>query len=256
MKGIIKTHPIVKYVFLFFVLSVIFPADSWAISISANVSIDTVLNPIKIGPKLGKADYGPFHVVDNGGTTNTGVGDGIDETWSWYFDFRNDDNYKKFMDKGELTDPVTGAPLLSSAVLTLTLTSKDGLGYTDGFSLGNLPLFGGCGGCDPYDKKIFYLAKDKETTLEINLFGNNILGDDIYTAEEIIGIFPITGQYEGRVLATYADDAIINSATLRLTRLTVVSEPPILTLMILALLAMIGFKRKPRTTGSSLAMQH
>ena len=64
---------------------------------------------------------GDFTLTANNGTSITNLGDGVDETTRWNFDFSNDTNLNSFLSGGTL----------KSALLSLTLSPRSGLITTD-----------------------------------------------------------------------------------------------------------------------------
>jgi hypothetical protein len=233
------------YLALTFFVFVLFSMGSLATTITTD--FDSSYGTIETKPCPGSCSdntlvHNGLTIIDNGGTTNTAVGDGIDETWKWSFDFGSDPNATLIPQPGQ-------SDRLISALLELVLIPKDSLVNTDGFSLANLTPFGGCyPQCDPFDRVIFDLPLNIETTLTIDLLtgdysGSNALnteyfgtlGDLIYTKDEIIDSIN-----SGMIAAEFGDDAIIERATLSLS----VPEPPSLLLFGVALIFMIGVAKK------------
>lgn len=182
------------------IILVSFPVASWAVAITAVATGSSSPRPGSIGGTLWNGD---FFIQDGAGTTNTGAGDGIDESTSWLFDFRTDSDFGSF---------ATAAAPLATAFLTLELTSKDSLDVTDFFRLGGLTPFGGCGTCSPVDMSLFDLPTGATQIMQIQLL-------DYYTSNDLLTVFD---NNFGMVSAQYGDDAIVSYASLHLAR---VPEP-------------------------------
>lgn len=195
---------------LIVIILISFPMASWAVAITAVATGSTSPTPGPIGGTLWNGD---FFIQDGSGTTNTGTGDGVDENTSWLFDFRTDPGFGNFS---------TTAPL-ATAFLTLQLSSRDVLDYTDFFRIGGLSPFGGCGTCDPFDSALFDLPAGATQIMQIQLL-------DYYNSGELLGVL---NNGFGMVPAQYGDDAIVSYASLHLAT---VPEPWVLVLFAVGLL--------------------
>jgi hypothetical protein len=135
--------------------------------------------------------------VTNGGFTiqrtaegiNTTLGDGIDETTSWTFDFTGDPNFDNF--------PSTS---LAFARLDLTLVPKSTLIIFDVVRIADLPDI-------TSPPEFENLPVDASTTVQIDLL-------DYYSSDDILQVLSQEG---GQIPMFYADDSIISSARLILT---------------------------------------
>jgi hypothetical protein len=139
---------------------------------------------------------GDFLIGSNpaGGIT----GDGQDEETNWTFKFAGDSNFPFFSPSRPLT----------SALLTLTLTPKDGLITTDGVLIEGLGIIGGSTLNAP---EIQGLPVSVTNTIHIELL-NRL---PAYSSAAILGVFSAGG---GQIPMRYADDAILSSAKLELTQ--------------------------------------
>jgi hypothetical protein len=123
-----------------------------------------------------------------GNSIATQVGDGIDETVTWTFDFTGDPDYASFPSGGPLT----------SALLTLTLTPKNFLITTDLFrieGLGNVVT-----------SAIQGLPVNVTSTVGIELL-------DFYSSGDILGAL---ASGSGTLPMVYGDDAVLTFARLDL----------------------------------------
>lgn len=136
------------------------------------------------------------------------TGDGQDEETIWKFNFASDPNFPFFSPSRPLT----------SALLTLTLTPKDGLITTDAIVIEGL---GGLGGSTPASAiggapEIQNLPVGVTNTIHMQLL-NRVLapGQSVpaFSSTAILGIFSAGG---GQIPMRYADDSIISSAKLEL----------------------------------------
>jgi hypothetical protein len=133
-------------------------------------------------------ENGDFVIARASEGNNTILGDGIDETTTWTFDYSDDSNFDSF--------PSTP---LAFARLDLTLTPKSTLIVFDILRIEGLtditspPEFEG-------------LPTDTATTVQIDLL-------EYYSSDDILGILSENGQ----IPMFYADDSIISSARLSLT---------------------------------------
>jgi len=131
---------------------------------------------------------GDFTIQRTAEGINTSLGDGIDETTTWTFDFSGDPNFDNF----------PSAPL-AFARLDLTLTPQSPLIIFDVVRIEGLP--------DITSPPQFEdLPVDTPTTVQIDLL-------DYYSSDDILGVLSETGQ----IPMFYADDSIISSARLSLT---------------------------------------
>lgn len=141
---------------------------------------DTVTN----GDFLIAADY-DYHPM---------AGDGVDDWTTWTFDFTTDPNCPSLPTWKTLT----------SAVLTLTLSPKNGLITNDFVRIESLS--------DINSPDIQSINVDETKTVEVNML-------DFYTSDKILGIF--VGN-SGKIPMFFGDDAIVSYARLDLT---IVPEP-------------------------------
>lgn len=131
---------------------------------------------------------GDFEIARTSAGINTTLGDGIDETTTWTFDFTGDPNFENFP---------SGA--LAFARLDLTMVPKSTLIIFDVVKIEGLtditspPQFEG-------------LPVDQSTTVQIDLL-------EYYSSDDIMEILSQNGQ----IPMFYADDAIISSSRLSLT---------------------------------------
>ncbi len=101
----------------FIALGSLIPQKAFAASITASASGSE--NPgVVTGTSLQNGD---FSLTANDGISSTRLGDGVNDTVRWNFDFSNDTNLNSFLSGGPLT----------SAVLSLTLSPRSGLITTD-----------------------------------------------------------------------------------------------------------------------------
>jgi len=133
---------------------------------------------------------GDFVIAGN--AIATFVGDGVDETTSWKFNFAGDPNFPSFS---------TALPLIS-ALLTLTLTPKNPLITTDFVRIEGLPNI--------ITPAIQGLPVGVTSTINLQL-----LGLSGYTSNDILGVFAANA---GQVPMIYGDDSIVSSAKLELTQ--------------------------------------
>ncbi len=145
-------------------------------------------------PPTDTVTNGDFLIGPNPGGAITG--DGQDEETSWTFKFAGDPNFPLFSPSRSLT----------SALLTLTLTPKDGLITTDGVLIEGLGIIGGS---TPNAPEIHGLPVGVTNTIHMQLL-NRLPG---YSSTAILGVFSAGG---GQIPMRYADDSIVSSAKLEL----------------------------------------
>lgn len=147
-----------------------------------------------VAPPTDTVTNGDFLIGPNpaGGIT----GDGEDEETSWTFKFAGDPNFPFFSPSRPLT----------SALLTLTLTPRDGLVTTDGVLIEGLGIIGGG---TPNAPEIQSLPVNVTNTIQLQLL-NRL---PAYNSTAIMGVFNAGG---GQIPMRYADDSIISSAKLEL----------------------------------------
>ncbi|MGB3642293.1 MAG: hypothetical protein WBA39_32630 [Rivularia sp. (in: cyanobacteria)] len=166
--------------------------------------------------------YGDFTIKANtGNPAITLLGDGVDETVTWDFDFSNDTNLNSFLSSNSLT----------SAVLSLTLSPQSGLITTD-----STGIPGVAGVAIPNIPGIPSIGQFGTVTFDLLDFGFN--SNAILTALQ-------SGQ--NSIAWTYNDDAIISNAQLTLTSADVVEVPEhtsILGLFVLGAVGIGSLKRK------------
>ena len=126
------------------------------------------------------------------------TGDGEDEETSWTFNFTSDPSFPFFSPSRPLT----------SALLTLTLTPKNGLVTTDGVLIEGLGIIGGS---TPNAPEIQGLPVNITNTIQIQLL-NRL---PAYTSAAIMGVFNTAG---GQIPMRYGDDATISAAKLELVQ--------------------------------------
>lgn len=174
-------------------------------------------NPNKItGTSLQNGD---FTLTANNGTSTTYLGDGVDETTKWDFDFSNNTNLNSFLSDGNL----------KSALLSLTLSPRSGLITTDstgipGMGSVKIPNIPGI----PSVGKIGTVTFD---LLDYGFDANNIL-----TA--------LTSGTANSISWVYQDDAIISNAQLTLESESVPEPTSMLGLFVLGAVGIGSLKRK------------
>jgi hypothetical protein len=131
---------------------------------------------------------GDFTIQRTSEGINTTLGDGIDETTTWTFDFTGDPNFDSF--------PSTS---LAFARLDLTLVPKSTLIIFDVVRIADLPDI-------TSPPEFENLPVDTSTTVQIDLL-------DYYSSDDIMAVLSENGQ----IPMFYADDSIISSASLILT---------------------------------------
>src|SRR5215210_2737937 len=140
------------------------------------------------------------------------TGDGIDETTTWTFDLTKHPDFASFS---------TTKPLVS-ALLTLTLTSKDPLGLitTDLVrieGLGNICLAPTASSIDQNCIGFIFGTED-EVRKELSPLGEprmiRVELLEFYSSADILGVLSAN---TGRIPMVYQDDAIVSSAQLDLT---------------------------------------
>lgn len=162
-----------------------------AIKITATAS-GSLIPPT--APPTDTVTNGDFLIGPNPGGAVTG--DGEDEETSWTFKFAGDPNFPFFSPSRPLT----------SALLTLTLTPKNGLITTDGVLIEGLGLIGGG---TPNAPEIQGLPVNVTNTIQLQLL-NRL---PAYSSTAIQGVFNTAG---GQIPMRYGDDSIISSAKLEL----------------------------------------
>ena len=150
--------------------------------------------PVQVAPPTDTVTNGDFLIGPNpaGGIT----GDGEDEETSWTFKFSGDPNFSFFSPSRPLT----------SALLTLTLTPKNGQVSTDGVLIEGLGIIGGA---TPNAPEIQRLPVNVLNTIQLQLL-NRL---PAYSSNAILGVFNAGG---GQIPMRYGDDSLIHSATLDL----------------------------------------
>jgi hypothetical protein len=131
---------------------------------------------------------GGFVIARTSEGINTTLGDGIDETTTWTFDFSGDPNFDNF----------PSAPL-AFARLDLTMTPKSTLVIFDVLRIEGLTDI-------TSPPEFENLPVDTPTTVQIDLL-------EYYSSDDILQILSENGQ----IPMFYADDSIISSARLILT---------------------------------------
>ena len=161
------------------------------ITAAANGSLQP---PTAIKPdddSVGDVTNGDFIITGNPGTKGLIVGDGADENTVWNFDFNSDPNFSFF----------SNSLSLSSAILTLVLTPKQGAVSTDIVRITGLPGI---------QDIIPTLDLDVTSTITIDLL-------NYYPPAQILNI--LFSDQPGIVPMYYDDDAIVSRAKLELIQL-------------------------------------
>lgn len=203
----------------FITIGSLIPQSASAASITANVSGDE--NPgIVTGTSIQNGDF--TITANDGNPAFTTLGDGVDETVRWNFDFNNDTNLNSFLSEGGLT----------SAVLSLTLSPRSGLITTDstgipsvaGIAIPNIPGIPSLG---------------QIGTVEFDLLDYGFNANSILTA--------LSSGTQNSISWFYQDDAIISNAQLTLVSEDSQSVPEptsMLGLFVLGLVGIGSLKRK------------
>ena len=160
-----------------------------------------------------------FTLTANNGTSTTNLGDGVDETTRWDFDFSNDPNLNSFLSDGSLT----------SALLTLTLSPRSGLITTDstgipGVGSVKIPDIPGIP------------SRGQKGTVTFDLLDYGFDGNNILTA--------LTSGTANSISWVYQDDAIISYAQLTLESESVPEPTSMLGLFVLGAVGIGSLKRK------------
>ncbi|MEM7714468.1 MAG: PEP-CTERM sorting domain-containing protein [Cyanobacteria bacterium P01_A01_bin.68] len=188
------------------------PQKAYAASITAVASGSP--NPgIVTSTNLQNGDF--TITANNGNPATTTLGDGVDETVRWNFDFSSDPNLNSFLSSGSLT----------SAVLSLTLSPRSGLITTDstgipgvgGIAIPNIPGIPSIG---------------QIGTVEFDLLDFGFNGGSILNA--------LVSGTQNSIAWVYQDDAIISNAQLRLVSEDSVEVPEPTSMLGLFVLGAVG----------------
>lgn len=174
----------------YFPLNVAFQQNGYAPpTISAEVTGSPEPQVIENASPEDTVTNGDFEIARTSEGVNNTLGDGIDETTTWTFDFSQDPNFDNF----------PSAPL-ASARLELTLIPQSTLVAFDIVRIEGLS--------DITSPPQFQnLPTGTPTTVELDLL-------DFYTSDEILQVL---SSGNGQMPMFYADDSIVTSARLSLT---------------------------------------
>ncbi|MEM6403487.1 MAG: PEP-CTERM sorting domain-containing protein [Cyanobacteria bacterium P01_D01_bin.116] len=201
----------------FIAISSFMSQQASAASITA-VASGSELNQIT-GTSLQNGDF--TIKANTGNPAITLLGDGVDETVTWDFDFSNDTNLNSFLSSNSLT----------SAVLSLTLSPRSGLITTDSTGIPGVASV-----AIPNIPGIPSIGQFGTVTFDLLDFGFN--SNAILNALQ-------SGQ--NSIAWTYNDDAIISNAQLTLVSEDAVEVPEPTSILGLFVLGAVGFgslKRK------------
>jgi hypothetical protein len=207
--------------------AIAFPFNAWATIITSTVTADQVNPFYPPGPEKTTLVNGDFTIHDVGGVTNTGVGDGIDETTTWVFNLGADPYYRSY-----LADIDMGGRI-AHAFLWLSLIPKGDILYTDGIQVDGLDMVGGCGECTThYYPDLFDISSP--TTVKLDLL-------KYYSSSDLVGVIDMTFGY---VPLRFGDDSFITSSTLLVhSHSYSVPEPMSLSLLGLGLIGLASSRR-------------
>jgi hypothetical protein len=152
-------------------------------------------------------DFVITQVAPSPGSPN--IGDGLNDTTSWSFDFGTDTN-------------LVNGKILFSALLTLNLQTTFGID-TDSFTLAGLDAVG------PVEIRSLAVGFDGQVSLDLL---------DYYSSADILA--QLVGGVYGQLPVIYEDDSIVSFARLELTA---VPEPGILALLGIGI-AGISYQRR------------
>ncbi|MEO0967449.1 MAG: PEP-CTERM sorting domain-containing protein [Cyanobacteria bacterium J06639_18] len=162
---------------------------------------------------------GDFTLTANNGTSTTNLGDGVDETTRWNFDFSGNTNLNSFLSDGNL----------KSALLSLTLSPRSGLITTDstgipGVGSVRIPSIPGIP------------SRGDIGTVTFDLLDYGFDASGILNA--------LTSGTANSIAWVYQDDAIISNAQLTLESESVPEPTSMLGLFILGAVGIGSLKRK------------